>query len=129
MELEKEELTLQDVIDVINVFAGNTQEKFEGIDQRFESIDKRFENIDKKFENIDKKFDDLENNLRLEIGKARDAVLAHADTKSVDAVIESGKKINQHKEHDKNFKQKLISVMKNHDLASASELKSLAQTI
>jgi hypothetical protein len=122
MELEKEELTLQDVIDVINVFAGNTQGKFESIDKRFESIDKRFENIDQKF-------DDLENNLRLEIGKARDAVLAHADTKSVDAVIESGKKINQHKEHDKNFKQKLISVMKNHDLASASELKSLAQTI
>ncbi len=76
--------------------------------------------------------EDLENlktELKSEINTARDAVLAHADKKSESAIIESGKKINQHKEHDKNFKQKLISVMKNHDLASASELKSLAQTI
>jgi len=71
----------------------------------------------------------LTKEIKLEIGKARDAVLVHADTKSVDAIIESGKKINQHKEQDKNFKQKLVSVMKNHNLASASELKSLAQTI
>ena len=74
MELEKEELTIQDVLDAIHLFADNTQEKFESIDKRF---------------------DVLENNLRSEIGKARDAALMHADTKAVDAVIESGKKINQ----------------------------------
>ncbi len=108
MELEKEEPNIQDVLDAVHVFASNMEERFDKVGKRFDSLEK---------------------NLRLEIGTARDKAFSHADNKAMDAIIESGKKINQHKEQDKTFKQKLISVMKKHDVASAQELKGLAQAI
>lgn len=107
--------TVQDVVVAVQEFAQKTQENFEKIDERFDKIDK--------------KFIDLEKNLRVEISTARDAALEHADKKSTDAIFESGKRINDHKDRDKNFKQKLVAVMKNNDLVGAHELKGLTQAI
>ena len=39
MEKEKEP-TIQDVLDAVHTFAGNTQERFEKIDERFDKIEK-----------------------------------------------------------------------------------------
>ncbi|MEK7680981.1 MAG: hypothetical protein AAB348_02975, partial [Patescibacteria group bacterium] len=71
----------------------------------------------------------LKTELKKEIGTARDMAFVHADIKSTNAATESGIKINAHEGRDKNFKDKLVSVMKNNELASAQELEGLAQAI
>lgn len=107
MEKEKEP-TIRDVLDVMHVFAGNMEERFDKVDQSFI---------------------ELEKNLRLEIGIARDKALDYADTKAEDAIIESGKKINEHKDQDKKFKKELIASMKRNSLLGAKDLKQLEQAI
>ncbi len=121
MEKEKEP-TIQDVLDAMHAFAGNTQE-------RFEKIDERFENIDERFDKIDERFDNLEKNLRLEIGKARDEAFVHADRKSEEVIVEVGKIINRRAEHENKFKHELVSVMKRNSLLGAKELKHLERAI
>lgn len=48
----KQEPTNQDILDVLQSFAGSVDSRFENMDQRFEGIDRRFEGIDRKFEEI-----------------------------------------------------------------------------
>lgn len=104
----EKEPTLQDVLFAVNEFAQKTEENFE---------------------KIDKKFGILEKNLSLQIGKARNSAYDYADRKLDAAEVKIGKAMKEDKEYDKNFKEKLISVMKNNELANAQELDGLAQAI
>ena len=105
--MEKEP-NIQDVLDVMHTFAGNMEERFDKIDQSFI---------------------DLEKNLRLEIGTARDKAFDHADRKAKGAIIESGKKINEHKDQDKKFKKELVASMKRNSLLNPQDLKQLEAAI
>ena len=48
--------TIQDVLEAINSFAGNVENRFVKIDEKFDKIDERFVKIDEKFDRIDEKF-------------------------------------------------------------------------
>jgi hypothetical protein len=52
----KKEPTNQDILDVLQSFAGSVDDRFAKIDKKFEQIDKRFEQIDASFEQIDSRF-------------------------------------------------------------------------
>ena len=108
------ETTLKDIHDQITMFMEVAASK---------------EDLSKMKIEIKEEIVKLKTELKIEINIARDAVLVHADRKSIDAIIEFGKKINNHKERNKGFKEKLVSVMRNNDLASKQEVKGLAQAI
>jgi len=57
------EPTNQDILDVLQAFAGSVDHRFESIEQRFEKIDQRFEKIDLRFNKIDQRFDKIESNV------------------------------------------------------------------
>jgi hypothetical protein len=56
----KKEPTNQDILDVLQSFAGSVDGRFSAIDIKFTQIDKRFEQIDKRFEQIDRRLDRIE---------------------------------------------------------------------
>lgn len=50
----------QEVLEVIQEFAGHVDQRFEKIDQRFEKVDQRFDQIDKRFAKVDQRFDQMD---------------------------------------------------------------------
>ncbi len=55
--------TLQDLLDAMNLFASNVDQRFASIDQRFASIDQQFSGIDQRFASIDQQL----SHIRLEM--------------------------------------------------------------
>ena len=53
----------------------------------------------------------MKNELKLEIGKARDEAFDHTDRKAAEVILEIGKKLNLNKEPDKGFKKGLLGQM------------------
>lgn len=47
------ELTTQNILEAINHFASDVDDRFVSIDERFEGIDRRFVSIDKRFDGIE----------------------------------------------------------------------------
>lgn len=128
--MKEKETTLQDIHDQITMFMEIAATK-EDLKQFATKEDlKNFATKDdlKKLATKDE-LQTLKADLKLEIGKARDQALAHADIKADEVVDRIGKVLYEDRKHDKNFKQTLISVMRKNDLASEPELKGLAQAI
>ena len=46
--MENSQPTNADILEAINEFAGNVEERFERVDERFDGIDKRLDSMDSK---------------------------------------------------------------------------------
>ena len=71
----------------------------------------------------------LKEELKLEIGKARDEAFAYADKKPGKIIVEVDKIINKYAEHENKFKHELVSAMKRNSLLGAKDLEQLGQAI
>ena len=50
----------QEVLEAMQVFSSNMDEKLNKIDKRFDGMDKRFDGMDKRFDGMDKRFDGMD---------------------------------------------------------------------
>ena len=71
----------------------------------------------------------MKDELKLEIGKARDEAFVHADRKSVAVIAKLDEIIDKHEEHENTFKHELVSAMKRNSLLGVKDLKQLEQAI
>ncbi len=78
-ERDLKDPSTQDVLDAINTFAENVEERFNVIDNRFNAIDGQFKDFGSRFDCIDSRFDRLET----EIGKIKATMVTkdYLDTK------------------------------------------------
>jgi DNA anti-recombination protein RmuC len=51
---------IDDVIEIMNVFASNVDQRFEKVDQRFDTVDQRFEKVDQRFDTVDQRFEKVD---------------------------------------------------------------------
>lgn len=58
------EPTISDVIEVLNTFSSNVDQRFDVIDQRFEGVDKRFDALESDIAHIKERLRYVENEVR-----------------------------------------------------------------
>lgn len=51
------------VLDAINKFATNVEQRFTGIDDRFQGIEQRLDGMDKRFDGVEKRFDGIDRSI------------------------------------------------------------------
>ena len=59
----KKEISNSDILEAIDIFATNVDERFKGIDEKFKGIDERFNGIDERFNGIDGRLDRIESQM------------------------------------------------------------------
>ncbi len=117
MENKKEEITTNDLAVMI-------KKGFDHVDERFEKVDEQFEKVDERFEKMEKRFDNLEATLENQYPDKN-----YLSDKLGDLAAEIGARIERKKEQDRQFKEKVIEILKRNSLAEKEEILFLEKLV